>query len=505
MCSRKFHLLLIPILCIPAIFLFSVQPRFAQAGSWQAQPDLQAIDAFIASQMRAHRIPGLALAVTSGDQILYLRGYGSAGNGHDMTAQTPLYIASVTKSFTALATMQLVDQGLLDLDSPVQDYLPWFKVADEEAAKRITVRHLLNQTSGMSNTGYRERVGPSATLEDAVHDLSNLQITARPGTAFHYFEGNYRTLGLIIEAVSGLSYGEYLQQHIFDPLEMRRSFVSRQLAEEAGLAQGHAIILGVSLPRSTTFLPYALPGGFLITTAEDMAHYMIAQLNEGRYKSTRVLSSEGVSEMHRPAAQTGSQHYAMGWFATERFDTRVIQHSGEMRPTFYANAMLIPSEGYGIGILINQYGGLHTLMAYPGIIDGVAGLLLGKDPPNGIPMSLLFGILTVVIILHVVQFARKLRSLPRWGREIQDRPEGKIAREIALHFILSLSLYIGFPFVYVALIGSQFSWSGFFFNVPEVSSWLLFAILNDLLLGTAKTWLFLRNRREKGVRVRLAV
>jgi len=105
--------------------------------------DLSAIDHFAAEQLAAQRVPGLALVITHGDQVLYVKGYGAAGDGRPVTPQTQFLIASVTKSLTALAIMQLVEQDNIDLDEPIQTYLPELTLADADVAARITVRQLL--------------------------------------------------------------------------------------------------------------------------------------------------------------------------------------------------------------------------------------------------------------------------------------------------------------------------------------------------------------------------
>ena len=111
----------------------------------------EAIDAYVAGQLRRLNIPGAALAIVEGDRIVHLRGFGQARpGGAAPTPQTPFALGSTTKSFTALAVMQLVEAGKVELDAPVQRYLPWFQVADPQASAQMTVRHLLNQTSGMS-------------------------------------------------------------------------------------------------------------------------------------------------------------------------------------------------------------------------------------------------------------------------------------------------------------------------------------------------------------------
>ena len=110
-----------------------------------------AIDAYIRKQMKGARIPGLALGIVHDGRPVHLRGFGRADDsGRAFTAQTPFFIGSNSKSFTALAVMQLAEAGKVDLDAPVQRCIPWFRVADPEASALITVRHLLNQTSGLT-------------------------------------------------------------------------------------------------------------------------------------------------------------------------------------------------------------------------------------------------------------------------------------------------------------------------------------------------------------------
>ena len=115
--------------------------------------------------------PGLALAIVQGDQVAYVHGYGQAApGGRPVTPQTPFMIGSMAKSFTALAIMQLVEAGKVELDAPVQTYLPWFRVADPQASAQITVRQLLNQNSGFSNG--------SGLQEEMASDLSDTAIEA---------------------------------------------------------------------------------------------------------------------------------------------------------------------------------------------------------------------------------------------------------------------------------------------------------------------------------------
>ena len=171
------------------ILLSNLSPsRAAIHNDPQLAVDAEKINSYLQKVMKDTPIPGLALGVVSGDQIIYLKGYGSAGpDGRLVTPQTPFIIGSVTKSFTALAVMQLVEAGQIDLDAPVVRYLPWFHTADSKASSSITVRRLLNQTSGFSTyqgrLGFNETDTSSSALEKGVRQFnhSHAGASAWPG------------------------------------------------------------------------------------------------------------------------------------------------------------------------------------------------------------------------------------------------------------------------------------------------------------------------------------
>jgi CubicO group peptidase (beta-lactamase class C family) len=184
--------------------------------------------------MAAQRVPGLALGIVEGDRIIYVRGFGTADDsGNDVTPQTPFIIGSVSKSLTALAVMQLVEANKIELDAGVQRYLPWFGVADKQASAEITVRDLLNHTSGLSTKTGRSFEGDSFTsdtaLEQAVRKLKSAALTAPVGSKYQYSTVNYSVLGLIVQTVAGQPYERYVQTRIFDPLQMRDSYTSQAL------------------------------------------------------------------------------------------------------------------------------------------------------------------------------------------------------------------------------------------------------------------------------------
>jgi CubicO group peptidase (beta-lactamase class C family) len=202
------------------------------------------IDAYIHARMQAAHIPGLALGVVRGKEVVYLKGYGIAGpDGRSVTPQTPFILGSTSKSFTALAIMQLVEAGKIELDAPVTKYLPWFRTADEAASARITVRSLLNQNSGLpvyeGRQGFSENDQSDTALENGIRQLAGVRLNHPPGQAYEYANENYAILGLIIQAVSASSYEEYIQSQIFGPLHMRHSAASIADPAAKDLASGY--------------------------------------------------------------------------------------------------------------------------------------------------------------------------------------------------------------------------------------------------------------------------
>jgi CubicO group peptidase (beta-lactamase class C family) len=275
----------------------------------RAQPVAPAsVDDYIHDSMQAARIPGLSLGVVQGDRVVYLKGYGIAGpDRRPVTAQTPFILGSTSKSFTALAVMQLVEAGKIDLDAPVTTYLPWFRAGNAAWSAQITVRHLLYQTSGLRTYEGRRGLGDndqsSKALENGVRELSGAPLTQPAGQRFEYSNVNYNALGLIVQTVAGMSYEDYVRSAIFDPLQMHGSATAVSDAEAAGIASGYSYWLGWPVAFDAPHPRRALPSGYLISSAEDVAHYVVAQLNDGMYAG-RQLRWPPICGILKPAIPT---------------------------------------------------------------------------------------------------------------------------------------------------------------------------------------------------------
>jgi len=372
----------IPILLVFSLLAFAMLvPAYARPIS--AEADFSAVDAYLEGQRQALGIPGMALAIVQDDHIAFLGSYGEAdSDGRPVTPQTPFQIGSTAKSMTALAIMQLVEVGQVELDAPVKAYLSWFTTADPVASAQITIRHLLNQTSGLSTVTGRGEFAASdlsdQAIENSVRALANAVLVSPPGTTYHYSNSNFTILGLVVQVVSGQSYERYMQEHIFDPLEMRHSFTAQEPAEQDGLASGYVTFFGLQVTRRTPFNRGSLPNGYIFSSAEDMGHYMIAQLNDGRYGEVSVLSPQGMAAMHTAAVAAEDGSYAMAWHVGDIAGVPAIFHSGD-NANYATFILLVPEQELGVVLLINV-NGFSVNNAARQLSTGVLAILLGKTP-----------------------------------------------------------------------------------------------------------------------------
>jgi len=429
------------------------QPASTKSASRSTSYD--AIDTHIERQMCRLKIPGVSLVIVEADQIVHLRGFGRAHPGGEApTPQTPFFIGSITKSFTALAVMQLVEAGKVELDAPVQRYLPWFCIADPQASAQMKVRQLLNQTSGLpmlpsevALADFDDR--PDAT-ERQVRALSTLNLTRPVGAKFEYSNTNYNILGLVVEAVSGQSYADYIQQHVFNPLKMRHSYASKAIAQQNGLAVGHRYWFGHPFPVPNLSIPLgSLPSGQLISCGEDMAHYLILHLNGGCYGGVRILSEAGIAELTRGVAEWREMgiligHYGMGWVSQDFGESRIVSHSGTV-PDFSAFMALVPEQKKGLVLLFNANHGMMKIT-----LDEVgmeaAQLLAGEGPTRTIFGAFHWGMrgLLLIPILQITSVIATLRLTRRWRADPEQRPSRR--RLWGQHILLK-----SFPDLLIAL------------------------------------------------------
>ncbi|WP_461174140.1 beta-lactamase family protein [Arthrobacter sp. Z1-9] len=351
----------------------ALTPAAAETAAEPAQPEqtYAAVDSFLREQLGTLGIPGAAVAVVRDGRQVHSAAFGRTDpSGRPMTAQTPVLLASTSKSLTAIAVMQQVEAGRLRLDEPVQTYLPWFTL-DDPRSSAITVRHLLHQTSGMSakDTAFEASLTqePEA-LEEAVRALADSPLAGEPGRAFHYASANFNILGLLVQTVANQPFGDYLKEHVFGPLEMLHSHPTAAAAREDGAAAGYSRWFSSFWLRTDVPAPAAgMPSSTMYASAEDLGNELTALLNGGRHGDARILKPESVAAMFEPRTSVDqTKGYAMGWY-TRPLDESVdpaaqpapaeglpllLEHQGEWGNSHTYLAM-VPESGLGVALVIN--------------------------------------------------------------------------------------------------------------------------------------------------------
>ncbi|MBD8870601.1 MFS transporter [Nocardioides donggukensis] len=445
--------------------------------------DLDAVDRYVQVQIEAASIPGAALAVTHGNRVVHLAGFGHDAEGVDVTPDSLFRVASLSKSFTALAVLQLVDDGLLGLDDPVVDHLAEFRISDPRGSL-ITVRQLLDQTSGLTDSTVHPMSRPQpATLEDAVADLAPVRLAAAPGTRWSYHNPNYQVAARLIEVVSGQPFDAYLHDHVFAPAGMGSSTtVDRDDDPVTGLADGHVVGWGHAFAVGGPGTFDAGDGG-VVSSAADLARWLVVQTNRGRaVDGTRILSPSRLEEQHTPG--DGAQGYGLGWDTDgpAGAPTR-LAHSGNLL-TWSAYMEVLPRTGYGFVILLNAGSGL--MVDQLRIFDGLSSIIEGTDPaPAGAAditrLDLLLGAVTVgVAVLGTLGVMRA----GRWSRRARARVSVSVGLRAAPHAFVLLVVLL-YPHLAEQLVGGrEVTWEAAAYGWPALT-----ALVATVAAALGATWI----------------
>lgn len=481
------------------VVLLTVGPLNTAAA--QHQPE--EIDAFVADQMEKNRIPGMALTILKDGEVYHSTGYGHTSDDKPVTPQTPFVIGSTTKSITALAVMQLVEAGKIDLDAPVRQYLPWFTLADTARSDRLTVRHLLTMSSGISPLAGGETFQStiSMTPEAAVRSLAGASFIYEPGERFEYVNANYAILGVLIAEVSGQSFGEYLRTNIFEPLAMTNTFTDPESARAAGFADGHRYWFGFTIPYETPYLEQLVPAGYVISTSEDLSHYLEMYLNNGEYNGRQIISPEAITELQTGVfnfpmgdwAGDAPTTYAMGWLIGGPWgDEPTIFHTGGA-PSFMSTLYLQPDQNLAVVMLANSANyiplpGAHEQLRQ--VHRGVMDLMTGRVPVENAGLNRFYLIFNVVLVVVgaalVVGLGRVIR---RDFAAALNRNHGLVRQSIPLVWEFGGSIALLFA------VNAFTAWRYALVWVPDLLFvvlviavlWILTGLIRSVKLGMALT------------------
>lgn len=365
---------------------------------------IEMIANFIIEVMRQTKIPGLSIAIVKDGALEYANGFGARrldGN-LPMTADTIIGIGSISKSFTALAIMQLVEQGKIDLRAPVDNYID-FKLGSRK--NPITVHHLLSHSSGFPDLdatyisiarglGSSEITTPMSSWNDFllhINGARNEQFSD-PDMNFFYNNDFFTVLGLIVEKVSGLKFENYVKENILNPLEMNRSTYTKEDFEKVNdkltgyIRSGDGEFKDYNHPFDEKI--YA-PGG-LLSSAKEMGNYLKALMNNGKFNGNQIIQQSSLEQMWGKYTKMpeGTSYvlfkeawYGYAWMMENFFDYNLVHHGGDIL-TSSANLALIPEQNLGIFIGANMsIGPVLSSLCW-----GVFAIFLGIDINKAVPL-----------------------------------------------------------------------------------------------------------------------
>jgi len=352
----------------------ALAPHPAAAQAAPAPPP--GLDAYVKRVMDAFEVPGIALAIVKDGAVVLAKGYGvrRLGEAAPVDAHTRFGIASNTKAFTATALALLVEEGRLEWDAPVITYLPWFRMWDPWVTREITVRDLLVHRSGLG-LGEGDLLGwpPSTrTREEIVQRIRWL----RPATSFRstyaYDNVLYHVAALVIEAVSGQTWEEFVSSRIVGRLGMSDTRVSRASTREGGnVATPHARVDGVVRPVEPFDATNTNASGGVNSTATDMAKWLIVHLDSGRLADgSRLFAPRVTRELWSPVTPmpigrpapgleplaTDYRGYALAFVVQEYRGHKLVTHTGSL-PGYVSRVAMIPDQRLGVAVLTNQEAG----------------------------------------------------------------------------------------------------------------------------------------------------
>lgn len=316
------------------------------------------IDTYLRSCAENANIPSMSVIITDRDNVLFSQSYGGCES-----CDTPFLLGSVSKSFTAVCIMQLVEQGKIDLNADISTYLPNAAEGD-----KITVRQLLNHTSGL---GEHQNLGNCSIInEQGVHSYANV---------------NYSLLGKIIEAVSGQTYSDYITENLFEPLQLSHTAATLDRSKENGLIEGYTNYWGFHIQREHRYPAsenawITVPAGYISSSANDLGKYLQMYLNGGN----GIISQQSIDTMFYGdtvyVEGDVPYWYGYGWATVrEPLSEPVLRHSGLVE-TGTSCVFILPESDIAIAVTanVNDYFVTNEMMDSLGW--GIVLMLLGESP-----------------------------------------------------------------------------------------------------------------------------
>ncbi len=349
------------------------------------------MDDFLQNLLETWKTPGIAVFVIKDNQVIYSNavGYRDIENKLEMTTDTIQPIASCTKAFTSAAIAMLVDEGKLEWNKPIRNYIPEFNLKDEVVANRITIVDMLSHRSGLPRHDF-VWMNTDFTYGEVLERLPHLDLSRDMRTNFQYNNLMYLASSIVIERLSGMSYNEFIKTRIFKPLEMNDSYFSIfDIQKEEDHAKPYKERQNELIRCDFVSNDEGAGAGCINSSINDMSKWMLLHLSNGKVDGKLLVSADNLKQTHNPVfvLSTGSgwdtwlpkqkwlklNLYALGWGGYMYRGYRVVSHSGGIDGSSSLMSF-IPDEGIAVGVIVNKSGSLIPPMFTYMVFDKLLGL-----------------------------------------------------------------------------------------------------------------------------------
>lgn len=414
---KKIYKILIIMCCISVYFMGGNYNMYAKTKSDNI--DYEAVSKELETEIKKNHIPGMSVVVVNSNEVVFSKTYGNC-----KSIDTPFIIGSMSKSFTALSIMRLVEEGRIDINKPISNYIDtslYFK--NKEDGDKITVKQLLNQNSGIGT--YQK--------------LGSIEITKNYGK-YEYANANYNLLGKIIESVSNESYSDYVTKNIFEPLEMNHTSATLEGSNKNGLFKGYQNYFGFPIsvkpnyPTENSWIQ--VPAGFISSSASDMGKYLQMYLNNG----LNIISEDSIHQMfydNIPQDDIDRDYYGMGWVYTKYYSKPILTHSGLVE-NYTSKMFIIPESNIGVVVLVN----MNDYLVTNNLLEDIVKPLLGEEKPevsnnlyiiNHLLIDAIYIVITIIALYPII-------TIKSWKNK--NKTKKLYIIDIARHLLLPILLLL---------------------------------------------------------------
>lgn len=321
-------------------------------------PQYANFDAAVQGETARWNSVGMAAGIVrNGERKISISGFANADAGYPLVENSLFLIGSISKIYTATLVMRLVEQGILDLDTPVVNYVPDFKLSHDDLRDAITIRMLLSHTSGFDGDRFTAYGRGDDAYDRAVAEFHSLIQWFKPGSFYSYNNAGFYLVGHIIQKLTGKSFEQVMTEELFAPLGLEHTLLDPDEVYNRPLAAGHKVdrLKGVSLATSGHLPRHANPAGGVMQSIGDLLTFAQMHLNKGEINGQRILSEENAVLMQQPIieADTWHRHYGIGWSIFQRPNGTSIGHGGSWGG-HRANLIMFPYDNYAHASLGNS-------------------------------------------------------------------------------------------------------------------------------------------------------